>query len=289
MNYKTRGQKNLTKVLIFLDKIFFILYFSKTMRLKKVLTLTFLLLAFFRNGIAQVKKPDTSITEAIDILMKEGDAIYESMLSQLIEEKIELNRSAIAKYKQVLKLDHRNYEALWKIGRSYRNIGEKIEEWQKLAIYNKAAEYCEKAIGVNPDGVDGHFYLSVVYGRIIMLKGVLKSLSSVKKVKKGMETVLKLDPTHDGAHHVLALWYREVPWFFGGRKKEAVKELKLAIKYKPDYTLHHLELGKTYIKMKKYDLARDELNRVLSLPDARKDDFGNEEKARQLLEEIKNK
>ncbi len=259
------------------------------MRLKKILTLTFLLLAFFRNGIAQVKKPDTSITEAIDSLMKEGDAIYESMLSQLIEEKIELNRSAIAKYKQVLKLDHRNYEALWKIGRSYRNIGEKIEESQKLAIYNKAAEYCEKAIGVNPDGVDGHFYLSVVYGRIIMLKGVLKSLSSVKKVKKGMETVLKLDPTHDGAHHVLALWYREVPWFFGGRKKEAVKELKLAIKYKPDYTLHHLELGKTYIKMKKYDLARDELNRVLSLPDARKDDFGNEEKARQLLEEIKNK
>jgi tetratricopeptide (TPR) repeat protein len=196
---------------------------------------------------------------------------------------------AIKEYKKVLDINPNNDEVLWRIGRAYNEIGEDASKEERLAYHEKAVKYCQRAIVLNPQSIEGHFELSRSLGQLALFKGPLKSLYLGSKIKKEAEIVLKLDYTHDGAHHILGIWYREAPWFIGGNKRKAVREFKLAIKYNPKFILHHLELGKTYLKMKEYKLAYEELRKVLELSNIIPEDADNKEEAKKLLNEIKNK
>jgi Tfp pilus assembly protein PilF len=51
-----------------------------------------------------------------------------------------------------------------------------------------------------------------------------------------------------------------------GTNEESERNLQKAITLKPDYTNHHLELGRTYLAMKKTDLAKQEFQKTLELP-----------------------
>lgn len=196
---------------------------------------------------------------------------------------------SIKEYEEVLDIDPHNDEALWKIGRSYNEIGEDAPKEERLAYHERAVEYCQRAVALNPQSIEGHFELSRSLGQVALFKGALKTLFLAGKIKKEAEIVLKLDPTHDGAHHILGIWYREAPWFIGGNKVKSVKEFKLSIKYKPEFILHHLELAKTYLSMKEYRLAYEELRKALDLPNTIPEDTDNKEKSKDLLDEIENK
>ena len=58
---------------------------------------------------------------------------------------------------------------------------------------------------------------------------MLKSLFLVGTIRREMETTLKLDPSHGGAHHVLGELYWQLPGFAGGDKELAVREFEKAL------------------------------------------------------------
>ena len=72
-----------------------------------------------------------------------------------------------------------------------------------------------------------------------------------------------------------------------GTNEEAVDLFKKAIELNPEHIEHHLELAKTYKQMKKKELMREPLEKVLELPVKEDGDKEFKEEAEELLKKLK--
>jgi hypothetical protein len=138
-------------------------------------------------------------------------------------------------------------EILWRQARSEKWLGDQAQRAEeKLRHYERSSVLAKEAIAVNPRCSECHFWLGVAYGKIGQTRGVLKSLFLVKPIMKEMRTVLSLDPKHSGAHHVMGVVYRLVPWFAGGSMEKSIAELLLAVQLNSASTISYLELARSY-------------------------------------------
>jgi tetratricopeptide (TPR) repeat protein len=156
----------------------------------------------------------------------------------------------------------------------------KGEEARTLAM--TAVEHARAAIKMAPDSAQGHVWLAVALGRQAMKEGPKTRLALSREIKSEVDRAIALDPRIGRAYHVRALWNRELSSLnllertlagtvLGGVPKgasmdNAVADLRKAIELEPEYVNHHLELGRTYVQMKRQDLARAELEKAVALP-----------------------
>jgi tetratricopeptide (TPR) repeat protein len=194
---------------------------------------------------------------------------------------------ALEEYLAAIKLEAGNYEALWKASRAYFDLGDLTSQteanWaeKQKKLYTEAKNYAEQAIKANPDDTWGHFFRSAAMGKYALMLGKKEQINMSKAIKAEIEKAIALDASNDLAYHALGRWHRRMAEiggaqrFFGGiiygsipkgTFEESEKYLKKAIELNPDYTNHHLELGRTYLAMKKPDLAAQEFQKVLELP-----------------------
>jgi tetratricopeptide (TPR) repeat protein len=157
-------------------------------------------------------------------------------------------------------------EAFWRMARfkSWEGAIAK-ESSEKLKLFKEAEGWAHKGTEANPENVEAHFWLGVAYGRIGETQGILKSLSLIGPIRHEMDEVLRLNPDHAGAHHLLGVMYRKLPWFKGGSHKKSIEELQKSISLNYGNTLYHLDLAKTYLEMNKTDEARQELEKVRTI------------------------
>ncbi len=194
---------------------------------------------------------------------------------------------ALQEYLKAATAEPENYEALWKTARAYYDVADQMEPKGAPALaeqrknYSEAMNYARRAIKADPNGTWGHFFLSAAWGRYVLTQGKKEQVSASKQIRAEIDKAIAADPNNDLAWHALALWQRRMAEiggaqrFFGGvlfgsipkgSFDEAVKDLEKAIELNPNYTNHHLELGRTYLDVKKYDLARQEFEKTLTLP-----------------------
>lgn len=178
---------------------------------------------------------------------------------------------------------------LWRLGRSVVRVGERHDDKkERLAAFVRAEGYLEKAVRLAGNEPEAHYWYGVAVGRQGQLRGIFKSLSLVKVMRKEMEAVLKLDPNHGGAHHVLGELYRELPGFVGGSRKKSRSELELAFTLAPDYTASYSALAETYLDAKEDDKAAAVLNRLFEVknPQDPAEFEDNIKEARELLDKL---
>lgn len=209
-------------------------------------------------------------------------------------------------YQKALELDSNNYEIIWKYCRALVDAGEMEPEKEKQKeLYYKASEIIDRAIEIKPDGVEGHLYAAIAYGRRALSVGAKERVQLSNKIRSEAEKAIELDPKNDIAYHVLARWHRKISnlsWiekkfanmFLGGIPKDAsidkaVEYFRKAIELNPNYINHYLELGITYIDKKEFANARESLDKALSLTAISPRDKKYQQEAKKLLEEIKNK
>ncbi|MCR4396237.1 MAG: hypothetical protein NUW07_05840 [Candidatus Saccharicenans sp.] len=234
------------------------------------------------------------LAQTAEEFLRSGDEYYAKWEDQ----------KALDEYLKALELEPKNYEVLWKVSRGYVDVadlmtgsGKEIEK-QKFDMYLKAERYARQAIAVNPNDTWGHFYLSAALGKKVLMLGKKEQIDASKEVKKAVDKAIELDPNNDLAYHALGRWHRRMAEIGGAKRalgslvygsipkgsfEESEKWLKKAVELKPDYINHHLELGRTYIAMKKYDLASQEFNKCLELPEAAAKDKQYKEEARAEL------
>jgi len=194
---------------------------------------------------------------------------------------------ALEEYLKAAKAEPENYEALWKTSRAYYDVADimtpadsKAEDEQRR-LYGESMNFARRAIKVNTNDTWGHFYLSAAWGMYVLTQGKKEQVNASKQIKVEIDKAIELDPNNDLAHHALGRWQRRMAEiggaqrFFGGllygsipkgSYEESEKDLKKAIELNPKYTNHPLELGRTYLDMKKFDLAKQEFAKVLDLP-----------------------
>ncbi len=229
----------------------------------------------------------------IDSLLAAGDQAYQNFD----------NRSALNLYAKAYKMDTTSYQAAWKLSRAYVDVGETIKDDDtRREAYLKGEKYARQAVQLAPDSSMGHLTLSIALGRVALDAGAKERIKLSKEIKAEADRALEIDPRNDIAWHVLGRWNRKLAslsWvekrfanmFLGGVPKDASMEravecFQKAIEINPKYINHHYELGLTYEKMDKKDLAIQQYKKVLELPKTDAEDDKYKAEAKERLEDL---
>ena len=162
-------------------------------------------------------------------------------------------------------------EANWKASRVAWWLGEHAAtRKERLEYFQSGMAYAQKAIDLDPNRVEPHFWFAGNAGSYGEAKGVLKSLSLVKPIRHAMAEVIRIDDHYlgGGAYRVLGVVDYKVPGFAGGSKTRAEAELKKALGMDPNDPFTHYYLAEFYQLTGDKDNSRNELEalKTLSVP-----------------------
>jgi hypothetical protein len=177
-------------------------------------------------------------------------------------------QEALSKYREAAVKAENKFEAFWKLSRIHYYIGTRTEsKEEKTVIFGQGLYYAKKAVALESEKPDGHYWLGISYGVYGEARGVLKSLSFVKSIKEAMNKVIELDRGYEdgGPDRVLGRVYFKVPDFAGGSKKKSLEHLLKSKELAPNDALTRCYLADTFLSLKEEDKAREELEYVLSM------------------------
>ena len=236
-------------------------------------------------------------------------AVDSNKVSQLIaegntfSEKTFENQKALDKYNEALSLSPNDYEILWRLSRTYADIGAHLpnksdaEKQEQLEIYNKSLDFAKQAIAVNPRGAMGYTREAITNGRIALFRGIWEAIDLVKQTKADCEKAISLDPTEAAAYYVLGRTNAKVcekpkfvRWPLGlgwANMDDAIKNYEKSIELRPDFIMYRLDCARAYIEMENYTKAREHLTKIPSLSKENEDDDIFRKEATELLNTIK--
>ena len=234
-----------------------------------------------------------------------------SKVSQLItggdnfSEKTFENQKALDKYNEALALAPNDYEILWRLSRTYVDIGEHLpnktdaEKKKQLEFYEKSVDFAQKAIAANPSGAMGYTRKAIGSGRIALFRGIWDAIDLVKQTKADCEKAISLDIADPAAYYVLGRTNAKVcekpkfiRWPLGlgwANMDDAIKNYEKSIELRPDFIMYRLDCARAYVEMDEYAKAREHLTKISSLTKEDEDDDVFRKEAVELLDKIKDK
>jgi tetratricopeptide (TPR) repeat protein len=246
----------------------------------------------FLVGMAAAGPADSS---KVNTLIAEGDAFSEKTFE---------NAKALKKFEEALAAEPSNYDALWRMSRTYVDIGEHLpsksdeEKQEQLKWYAKSLEFANKAIQANASGSLGYTRRAIASGRIALFKGIWESLDLVKSVKADCEKAIQLDPACAPAYYVLARTHlkvcekpKMVRWPLGlgwGNMDESMAFFEKAIALRPNFIMYRLDAARAYAEEDEFAKAKEQLMKIATMGKEDEDDDQFKKEAAELMEKIKN-
>jgi tetratricopeptide (TPR) repeat protein len=165
--------------------------------------------------------------------------------------------------------DTKDYQAAWKLARAAYWLGSHVPAPDRRAQYERGLEAGRRAVELEPDRPEGHFWLAATMGAMAESFGLRAGLQYRGPVKREFEAVLRIDPAYSdgGADRGLGRWHFRVPWLFGGRKDKAVEHLQRSLTYDPANAASRFFLAEAYLAMDRDEDGRRELELVLEAPE----------------------
>ena len=211
--------------------------------------------------------------------------------------------SAKVYYLKALNEDSTNYDVHWKLARLYCNIGDILDKKDSIkAMYDLAFKHAEKAIMLDSTRYEGYLWKSAAAGDKALFLGGKKKVEFAFVVKNNAEKAITLNPNCAYGYFILGEYQREAATLgailrrvaktlFGkvpeGTLDSSLVLLTKAISLDTTEIKFYLGRGKTYKEMKKYDLAKADFEKALSLKDKYLVDKKLKEEARKLLRKLK--
>jgi len=201
-------------------------------------------------------------------------------------------RRAADLWSTMLAADAGNFEAAWKLARTAYWLGGHAPEPERRGFLERGIDAGRKAVALQPNRPEGHFWLGAVMGALAESFGVRQGIKYRKPIKEAFETVLRLDPAflEGSADRALGRWYFEVPRLVGGSRRLAETHLRKSLTYNPDSTASHFFLAELLLDEGRTLEGRAELQKVLAAPlnpGWTPEDREFKEKARRALEAMK--
>ena len=232
----------------------------------------------------------------VNQLIAEGDNFSEKTFE---------NQKALDKYNEALSLSPNDYEILWRLSRTYVDIGEHLpnntdaEKDKQLEFYEKSVDFAQNAIAANPNGAMGYTRKAIANGRIALFKGPFKAPGLVKQTKADCEKAISLNPLEATAYYVLGRAHAKVMerpgfvrWAAGlgwANIDDAIKNYEKSIELRPNFIMYRLDCARAYVEKDEYGKAREHLMKIASLPKEDEDDDVFRKEALELLNKIKDK
>ena len=225
-----------------------------------------LILSLSLTGIAQAQKSKSPVAAPLPVAAVSNDPIGDSDKLLTRGEDPESDKKALAIFESSLLANNTNYDFLWRMARAAYYVGDfsKLEK-DKLKAFKRGEAAAQKAVLLKADGVEGHFWLGANYGGQAEIVGALTGIKTVRKIRKEMETVVKLNPAFEYGNAFLALGEidRNLPAIAGGDKKRAIVTFEKGIKLAPENLDLKLTLVKAYQEAKRPDDAKRLLEEIV--------------------------
>jgi tetratricopeptide (TPR) repeat protein len=200
--------------------------------------------------------------QGLPLLAQSADALYADRAD------LTSARRAADLWSAALSSNPQDFDSAWKLARAEYWLGGHAGRADERGYYEKGIEAGRRAIAIEPNKPEGHFWLAANMGALAESAGIRAGLKYRKPVRTELETARRLDPAflHGSPDRALGRWYYRVPRLFGGSHKKAEEHLKAALKYKDDSTVTHYFLAELYVEDGRLADARAELQRVLDAP-----------------------
>ena len=180
------------------------------------------------------------------------------------------------------------FEAAWKLARATYWLGGHAPENERRTFLENGIKASQKAIALQPDRPEGHFWMAANMGELAESFGMRQGLKYRKPIKDALETTLRLDPAflQGSADRALGRWYFRVPGLFGGSNKDAEAHLRKSLRYNPNSCASLFFLAEVLLDEGRKNEGRMELQKAIDAPfdpDWTPEDKDFKEKARALL------
>ena len=179
-------------------------------------------------------------------------------------------------FKQAAAADPASYAARWEAARACYYLGEYAmpgaKDDARMALFQQGIDLAKQAVALDANGVEGHFWLGVLYGVYGEAKGILKSLAMVPDIKAEMAACREIDPAVEGwgPDRVLGRMFYRLPFFKGGDNKKSLEHLEQSLKGAPTNALTRLYLAETCKSEGQKPRARQLLEEIVTMtPDPR--------------------
>jgi len=211
-------------------------------------------------------------------------------------------RPALARLSSLSQEHPKSVDVLWRYAILWSDYGKASNSDNRaLTAYRQAIKMADRALTVDPNSAWAHLAKAAAAGRSALLAGSNReSIQLSRDVKEHADRAIELDSTIAPAYHIRAVWHSEVADLgfvtrtvvkavYGGLPdasfEQAVSDFKRAIELETR-AYNHVELGRTYLKMGKPELAREQFQIALDVPPV--DPFAPQDKlkARELLTEL---
>jgi tetratricopeptide (TPR) repeat protein len=202
-------------------------------------------------------------------------------------------KQAVLLLEQLTVREPANYEGWWRLARARYYAGDREnDKAKKPRLFQSGVEAAKKAIALDANRVEGHFWLGANEGEYADLKGALQSLGLVKSIRREFEAALAINPAYESGAIYSALGQIDLnlPRLLGGNERRGIERLEAGLKVGPDNAELKVTLAEVYQKKGRKDEAKKLLESVISVNDTARSTKEMEElrtKARTLLEKIK--
>ena len=201
-------------------------------------------------------------------------------------------------------------EPNWRIALTLITLGQETPDSRSSrardSLYAEAERRARTAVKTDTTRADGWFVLANAMGRTALTRPPQQRLKLARAIRTAAIRAILLDPSHDGAYHVLGRWHAEImrlpgiERFFARRVlgarifdeaswDEATVNLERAVALDTTRIVHRLDLAEIYADQKRYAEARAQLDTVATMPEREYLDPRHKEAAAALLSKIAEK
>jgi tetratricopeptide (TPR) repeat protein len=160
------------------------------------------------------------------------------------------------------------YEVLWREARylAWLSDDTSLSTGERSRLGKRGWEVAERALKLEPDRIEGHYYAAINMGNYALGLGVLKALTQgiEGKFKERLSRAEQIDPTFDSGtiYNAWGRFYYELPWpkYSARRSEEA---LRRALRQNPASARARVYLAELFIKEGKTEPARNLLQEVI--------------------------
>lgn len=198
------------------------------------------------------------------------------------------DRQALSIIAQALERRPDEYQLLWRAARVYYHVGDDAAAEEKRGYFERGIATGQRAVALQPTGVEGHFWLGANYGGLSEIRGIVQAFQTIKQVRAEMETALRLQASYEdgGAYLALGQLDRQLPRLFGGNITRAIAYLEQGLRVAPQNMSMRLALAQAYLDAGRHEDGQRQLLEMQSmpvLPARARANHATQEKARQLL------
>lgn len=211
---------------------------------------------------------------------------------------------AMELFKKALEIDSERMEVLWNLSVLYSQQGLRSDDnSQQESDFKTADEYADKCVDLHPDEAPCHFAKALSVGRLADIAGTRDRIRKSKVVKEHVDKAVEINPDFYRAWHLLGVWHTEVANLSRGERfaaralyggapdgasnEKAKESFEKAMELNSESILIHLDFARFYIEIDEEEKAIPLLEKLLDLEPKLKDDERHQEKARNLLEDIR--